>query len=104
MAILTHPKNWRKPAAPSKRPPELSEDEQVAVRRALLFLRVQAGSNRKLAIALGVRPWALSRALWKAGKPSALLALRAARLAKVSVEALLGGEYPPEGACAHCGR
>ena len=38
------------------------------------------------------------------GKPSAGMAIRVARLARVSVFDVLGGVWPPEGACPHCGR
>lgn len=36
--------------------------------------------------------------------PSAAVAIRAARLAGVTVEELFAGRWPVEGACPHCGR
>ena len=105
MAVLTHPKTWRRPAEPARaRAPELTLEERQNLRRALRFLRVRAGSGVKLAALLGVTSRMPDRAMGKRAAGTALLALRAARLASVPIEAILGGAWPPEGACPHCGR
>lgn len=105
MTILATKKSWRKSGEPrGDLAPDLTTEEYAAVRRALVFLRARHGDMPKLAAALRVRPSLLARAFGKAGKPSAGLALRVARLAGTSVESVLGGTWPPEGACPHCGR
>jgi hypothetical protein len=62
------------------------------------------GGTKKLAEALSANLATVEEALSKRGKPSAGLALRAARLAKVALEAVLDGTWPVDGACPHCGR
>lgn len=104
MTILTAPKTWRRSPSPAKRAPELTPEEQAAVRRALVFLRAREGGMAQLAAALGVGSYVLGRALWKNGKPGVLLALRTAKAAGVSAEAVLTGAWPANGACPHCGR
>ena len=102
MHALIKPEVWK--LARALKSHGLTDDEATNVRRALRFLRMRAGSARKLAIALGVGTKAMENALVPRGRPSALLALRGARLAGVAVEAVLDGAWPPEGACPHCGR
>jgi hypothetical protein len=105
MTVLTVTKTWREPnATPRRLAAELTPEEQIGVRRALTFLRVQAGSTAKLAATLGVGRYVISRALWKNGKPGALLALRVARLSKQPIDVILLGNWPPDGTCPHCGR
>jgi hypothetical protein len=105
MAVLAHPKTWQRPAAIVRvRPVDLTPEERANLARALRFLRVRAGSGAKLAALLGVARQTTDRAMGKRAAGGAFLALRAARLAGVPVEAVLGGAWPPEGACAHCGR
>jgi hypothetical protein len=102
MHALIKPETWRLARAPKRR--DLTDEEAVNARRALRFLRVRTGSARKLAAAFGMGVKATENALVPRGRPSALMALRAARLAEVAVEAVLDGSWPPEGACPHCGR
>jgi DNA-binding phage protein len=106
MTILTTTKAWRR--EPTKRarlaPDRLSPEESANVRKAVRFLRTRIGGAAQLAEELGVGRKLIEKACSKNGKPGAGLAIRAARLAGVSVDALLRGEYPPEGVCAHCGR
>ncbi len=106
MAVLTEPRRWRRErVARARRSPDiLSPEESAAVRRALVFLRTKLGGGPKLAEALGVGEDTLSRACWGKTRPGAGLALRTGKLAGVPVEAVLGGAWPPEGACPHCGR
>lgn len=105
MGILATTKTWRKPNIARARlaSDRLSPEEAANVRRALLFLRTRHGGGPKLAEAMGVGLFALQRAYWPKGKPGAGLALRAAKLAGVPVEAILSGAWPG-GACPHCGR
>ena len=105
MTVLTSTKTWRRPATLAKaRTLDLTEEERAYVRRALLFLRVQLGSTRKLAAALGLTFATASRVCGSKGKATGGVAIRVARLAKVAVDTILAGEWPPEGACPHCGR
>lgn len=98
-------KTWRRPPLARLRTPDLTDAEQASVRRALTFLRVRMSGTRPLAVALGMTAIAAGRFLGSKGRaPTASLALRLARAAKVSVEGVLAGEWPPEGACPHCGR
>jgi hypothetical protein len=83
---------------------DLTDEECACVRRALRFLRTRLGGTKALAAALGMTPGALAVAMTRNRRPSAALALRTARLAKASIDAVLRGEWPPEGACPHCGR
>src|ERR1017187_1127523 len=102
MAILTTAKTWRR-AARVHKVPDLSEEESADIKRALVFLRVRC-SGAKLAKALRVNVTTVTRTLSAKGKPSAAIALRAARLAGQPLDRVLDGSWPPEGACAHCGR
>jgi hypothetical protein len=105
MTVLTTTKTWRRPTALAKgRTPDLTDQERASVRRALLFLRTQIGGTAKLAAALGLPFATASHLLGSKGKPGAGVAIRVARLAKVPVDTVLAGEWPPEGACPHCGR
>ena len=104
--VLSAPTRWARPRDPSKtrHSSDLTPEEQANAKRALRVLRVRLGGTKKLAEALSANLATLGEALSKRGTPSAGLALRAARLAKVSVEAVLDGSWPVDGACPHCGR
>jgi hypothetical protein len=106
MTILVTTKSWRKPTVARARlgPDRLSPEEAANVRKALFYLRARQGGSLQLAEALGVSLSAVGRALLAKGQPSAGLALRAAKLAKQPIDALLSGAFPSEGACPHCGR
>ena len=100
MTILTTRQVARRPLpVRADRSPELEPGEVAAVKKAILFLAVRHGTQAKLAAALRVKPSLLARATSKRGKPGAALAIRCARLAGVSVESVLAGTWPPEGAC-----
>lgn len=108
MTVLSKREVWRKPTPrtlpPGQRSPDFTDEERANVRRALRFLRVRVGSGTKLSALLRVSITTLGRLLSSNGKPGASIAFKAARLAGVSVEAVVGGAWPPEGACPHCGR
>jgi DNA-binding phage protein len=104
--VLTAPMVWRKPrpANRTRRASDLTPEEQDHVKAALRVLRTRLGGTAKLAEALTMNAGTLSWMLSRTGKPSAGTALRAARLAGVSVEELLSGAWPRPGSCPHCGR
>lgn len=105
VTILTAPKRWRKELA--VRPdctPDLTPEETANVRRALRFLRVRVGTAAKLGAAIGVPHKQIDKLCSRKGRPGVGMALRVARAAHVNVEDVLGGAWPPEGACPHCGR
>ena len=105
MTVLTSTKTWRRPETLGKaRTPDLTEEERAHVRRAALFLRAQLRGTAKLAAALGLTFATTSRLCGSKGKATGGVAIRVARLAKVAVDTILAGEWPPEGACPHCGR
>jgi uncharacterized 2Fe-2S/4Fe-4S cluster protein (DUF4445 family) len=56
-----------------------------------------------LATAMGVRPKTLYQASGKRQGPSAILAIRLAAAAGVTVEAVLGGKLADAGRCPTCG-
>lgn len=82
---------------------DLTAKEQANVRAALRFLRAKCGGWLQVAHAIRMAPPTLHHAL-RSRPVSASVALRVARLAQVSVDGLLAGEFPPAGACPHCGR
>jgi hypothetical protein len=104
--VLTEPKRWARPRDPAKtrRSSDLAPEEYANVKVALHVLRVRLGSVAKLAEALSAKAKTVTEALSVRGKPSAGLALRAARLAGVPLEDLLSGAWPLAGSCPHCGR
>jgi hypothetical protein len=104
--VLTEPKRWARPRDPSKtrRSSDLTPEEQANAKAAFRVLRVRTGSVAKLAEMLSAKAKTVTEALSERGRPSAGLALRAARLAGVPLEDLLSGSWPVAGACPHCGR
>jgi len=106
MAILLKREVWRRtaPALMRRREPDLTDAQIAALKRSLLYLRVTIGGRNKLARALRVHATTLSRVLSDRKRPSAVIALRAAKLAGQSVDRVLDGSWPTEGACPHCGR
>ena len=104
--ILTAPTSWRKPRAANKtrRSSDLTPEEMARVKVALRVLRVRFGGQAALAKALQANPKTVGAAVTARGRPSAGLALRAARLAGVPLEDLLSGAWPVAGSCPHCGR
>lgn len=80
----------------------LTSKEQANVRTAILFLRARCGGWVPLGKMLRLKDTTVSSVSRK--EPvSASLAFRVARLAKVGIDDLLAGKYPPAGACPHCG-
>lgn len=74
------------------------------MRVAIKVLKVRFGSNQKLAKQLGVSWGSLSHMLESKRQPSAGVAIRVARVAGASVDAVLAGDWPTPGMCPMCGR
>ena len=105
MAILMKREVWRRTVPLiRRREPDLTDAQVAALKRSLLYLRVTIGGRNKLARALRVHATTLSRVLSDRKRPSAVIALRAAKLAGQPVDLVLSGAWPPAGACPHCGR
>ncbi len=106
VTILHEPKSWRRErsATETRRSTDLTPDEQAAVRRALHTLRLRLGGWKALAKALRVNVRTLTTQGGTRGRPSAAVAIRAAKLADVSVTEILEARWPKEGSCPHCGR
>ena len=101
MGILREPKVWRKTRGPRETAPpdELTPIEEARVRAGVIFLFRRFGGWAALARAMGVK----RKTLWQAARrrrrrPTAGLALRAARVAHVRVESILAGRWPTPGA------
>lgn len=82
---------------------DLTETEQGNVRAALHFLKVQAGTWDLLEKALYFGRRHLPHVMRGEKPVTATLAFKTARLAQIGVDALLAGQFPPAGTCAHCG-
>jgi len=102
MAILRAPVRWRRTA---KRDidADLTPTEQANVRRALRFLAKRHGTLGKLADAMGAKLARIKEAIGRRAV-SAGLALKASRVAKVPLEDVLAGRWPPSTMCPYCGR
>lgn len=64
---------------------------------------MRGGGVEKLGPVLGFKPQTLSRVL-RGATASASLTFRIARFAKIGIDDLLAGKFPPPGTCPHCGR
>jgi hypothetical protein len=106
MAILTERRVWTKPrsATATRRSSDLTPEEQANARKAIRFLAKRFGTYRKLAEAIGAKRATVLLAGRTAGRVSAGIALRVARVAGVSLEDVLAGRFPADGACPYCGR
>lgn len=81
---------------------DLTPKEQTNVRAALRFLRFRCGGWGQLAKAIHLKQTSLCKiATDRVVTPT--VAFRVARLAKVGVDDLLAGKFPPPGTCPHCG-
>jgi hypothetical protein len=104
--VLTEAKTWKKyrPPSETRSSSDLTPDEQAKVRQLLHVLRRRFGSWPHVAEALKVNLKTLTKVAGKAGKPSAGIALRAARAINQPLEDVLTGRWPKEGSCIFCGR
>ena len=105
MAILRERAVWKapRPAHETRRATDLTPEETEHARLALRFMRTRIGAV-KLAEALRVQRRLIGKACVRGGKPSAVIAIRLARVAGTTVEDVLAGRWPPDGACPYCGR
>jgi hypothetical protein len=81
---------------------DLTAKEQTNVRVALRFLRARVGAE-PLAKVLHAHCGTIARILNGGRAATASIAVRVARFAKVGVDDVLEGRFPPPGACPHCG-
>lgn len=109
--MLVHPR----PAGqdpPPKRPKwkrseaySLTDDEVRHLRAALQGLRRKLGGWRAVAEATGIPREAVSQAgIAHDGRPHPMIAIKVARAARVSLEALLAGTIHDADVCPACGR
>lgn len=81
---------------------DLTPAEQTNVRTALRFLRARCGTWAAVGKALRFGESTVGNIVGgRAVTPT--VAFRVARLAKVSVDDVLTGRFPPAGTCPHCG-
>lgn len=83
---------------------DLTKEEQAHVRAALEYLRVRFGTWKPLAKALRAEISTIRRVVGEHDEASASIAVRVARLAGVSIDALLAGKWPDPNTCPHCGQ
>jgi hypothetical protein len=82
---------------------DLTTQEQAHVRSALKFLRARLGGWQPLAKVLRLGESTLGNVAGGHRAASIIIAFRVARLAKVGVDDVLAGKFPPPGTCPHCG-
>lgn len=82
---------------------DFTAEEERNSRTALKFLYQQCGAWEPLGKALGYGDIALSKMASGAKPMTTSLVFRMARFAKVGVDDVLTGRYPPEGTCPNCG-
>jgi hypothetical protein len=87
MTILVAQKRWQKTKAlaTERTTHELTDEESANVKAPLRFLRAKHGGEKKLGPLLRVSPQIVGKHCAR-GRPGAMLAIRCARLAGVSVE------------------
>jgi predicted PP-loop superfamily ATPase len=108
MAILRERVTWKKPKDPTPRAlerlDELSPEQRANVRKAMDVMHIRFGGWPNVARAMKVGHKALVVAMKGPRKPTAVLAVRVAQLAGVTVDDVLTGAFPKPGACPMCGR
>lgn len=82
---------------------DFSTAEMDRARAALRFLHARTGKWEPLAKALRASVVTLSTVSAGSRPMSASLVVRIAKLAGVGVDDVIGGRFPPKGACPHCG-
>ena len=106
MLRLVQPPVGGQPTRPPRRRKDvlsLTSDERRNLRQALQNLRLRYGSWPCLAEVMDVPVATLICASSRRKGGSAILALRAAKAAGSTVEALLAGKLTPAGSCPNCG-
>lgn len=87
----------------TRKSPDLSAEEEFNVRAALRFLHFQCGGWKPLSKPLRYSHSALSKVMGGGRAVTANLVFRIAKLAKIGVDDILSGRYPPPGTCPNCG-
>jgi hypothetical protein len=83
----------------------LTVQEETHIRTALRFLHTRCGTWILVAAAIrGVKAKAIAQMAQGHRPASPAVAVRIARLAKVTVDDVLTGRFPQAGACPHCGQ
>ena len=106
MTVLRERQTWTKDwkGRASRYTDGLTPEEQACIKMSLAVLRIRYGTLRKLSVAMRITYKTLVRACNKNGKPTAGIAVRAARLAGVPIDDVLSGNFPKPGSCPMCGR
>lgn len=87
----------------TRKSPDLTPEQESNVRMAMRFLHQQCGSWYPLGKALKYDASALARIASGHRSVTANLVFRVAKLAKVGLDDVLTGKYPPVGTCPNCG-
>jgi len=103
-ARAVSPEGQRRIARAAANEHELTAAEQRAVRTALRFLRRQVGGWEPLGRALDCDDGAIRKVAVGMRVVTPAIAMSVARLAQVSMEDLLGGQWLSPRVCPHCGR
>jgi hypothetical protein len=82
---------------------DLTAEEQKNARTALRFLRARSVTWKAIGKVLRFEECNLSKIACGSRPVTPTLAFRIAKLAKVSVDDVLTGQFPPAGTCPHCG-
>jgi hypothetical protein len=82
---------------------DLTKEEQANVRAALVFLRARCGSWANVAKALKLGESSPGNIVSGHATAGPLVVFRIAKFAKVGVDDVLTGSFPPAGTCPHCG-
>ena len=108
MSILRERVTWKKPKDTTPRAlerlDELTPEQRANVRKAMDVMRIRHGGLTNVARAMKVSHKALLVAMRGPRKPTAVIAVRVALLAGVTVDDVLTGAFPKPGACPMCGR
>ena len=86
-----------------KRACDFTAAEADHVRNALRFLRLRCGNWAAVGKALGYKETSIIDAVNGRVQPSASMAIRIAKLAKVPIDDVINGRYPEAGTCPMCG-
>jgi hypothetical protein len=106
VTILRERYVWRAYRDPDSRrtSTDLTPNEQANVKRALRAMGRLFRSYARLALAMQAKHETVKDAAKDRGRVTAGLALRLARVARVSVETIIDGVFTPPDQCPYCGR
>lgn len=104
MPILKSRKVWKKTPAPTRHVNRLSADEVANVLAAMRVLHGRHGTWKGVAQAMGLSKRTVTRFASGEAVPTAGMAIKVARLAGVTVDDVLSGEFAKPRVCPTCGR